>query len=106
MNDALRRTRCSDPSAIVEHLEAHTDVIVPLANGEPDTVMAAVDAAGPELDGVRVHQMHSLRDRPYLHGAYPGLRHVAYFLSRSPGPPSTTAVSTSRRCTSRRCRTS
>ena len=86
MNEALRRTRCSDPSAIVEHLGAHADVIVPLANGEPDTVMAAVDAAGPDLHGVRVHQMHSLHDRPYLHGVYPGLRHVAYFLSEITRP--------------------
>jgi acyl-CoA hydrolase len=56
-------------------------VVVPLANGEPDTLMAALDAAGPGLEGVRVHQMHTLRDRPYLHGAYPGLRHISYFLS-------------------------
>jgi acyl-CoA hydrolase len=81
VNDALRRTRCSDPSAVLELLDVHRDVIVPLANGEPATVMAAVDAAGAELDGVRVHQMHCLHDRPYLHGVYPGLRHVAYFLS-------------------------
>jgi acyl-CoA hydrolase len=81
VNDALRRTRCSDASAAVDRLGAHRDVIVPLANGEPVSVMAAVDAAGPDLDGVRVHQMHCLHDRPYLHGAYPGLRHVSYFLS-------------------------
>ena len=81
MNDALRRTRCDDASAVVHHAQAHRDVVVPLANGEPDTLMAALDAAGPDLDGVRVHQMHTLRDRPYLHGAYPGLRHVSYFLS-------------------------
>ncbi len=81
MSEALRRTRCSDASAVVEHARAHRDVIAPLANGEPDTVMAALDEAGPTLDGVKVHQMHSLRDRPYLHGAYPGLRHVSYFLS-------------------------
>lgn len=86
MSDALRRTRCDDPSAVVEHARAHRDVVVPLANGEPDTVMAALDAAGPELPGVRVHQMHTLRDRPYLHGAYPGLRHISYFLSNVSRP--------------------
>jgi acyl-CoA hydrolase len=86
VNEALRRTRCSDPSAVVELLDAHRDVVVPLANGEPDTVMSAIDAAGPTLDGVRVHQMHTLYDRPYLHGAYPGLRHVAYFLSHVTRP--------------------
>ena len=30
------------------------------------------------LEGVRVHQMHALRDRPYLHGAHGDrLRHVS-----------------------------
>ncbi len=86
MNDALHRTRCSDPSAVLEYLDVHRDVIVPLANGEPATVMAAVDAAGPDLEGVRVHQMHCLHDRPYLHGAYSGLRHTAYFLSHVTRP--------------------
>jgi acyl-CoA hydrolase len=86
VSDALRRTRCSDPGAVVEHAQAHRDVVVPLAVGEPDTVMAALDAAGPTLEGVRVHQMHTLHDRPYLHGAHPGLRHVSYFLSHVTRP--------------------
>ena len=81
MTDALRRIRRDDPAAVVDHARAHRNVVVPLAVGEPDSVMAALDAAGPNLDGVRVHQMHTLFDRPYLHGAYPGLRHVSYFLS-------------------------
>lgn len=86
MSNALQRTHCSDPSAAIEHAQIHHDVVVPLANGEPDTVMAALDAAGPTLEAVRVHQMHSLRDRPYLHGSYPGLRHTSYFLSHITRP--------------------
>ena len=86
MSDALRRTHCSDAAAVVEHAQAHRDVVVPLANGEPDTLMAALDTAGPTLEGVRVHQMHSLRDRPYLHGVHPGLRHISYFLSHVTRP--------------------
>ncbi len=81
MNDALRRTHREDASAVVELARQHRDVIVPLANGEPDKLLDAIDAAGPDLQDVTVHQMHTLRDRPYLHGAYPGLRHVSYFLS-------------------------
>lgn len=79
--EALARLKTSDAAAVVDLIRTHRDVIVPLANGEPDVVMAAIDAAGPNLDGVVVHQMHALRDRPYLHGTYPGLRHNAYFLS-------------------------
>jgi hypothetical protein len=34
-----------------------------------------------------VHQMHALRDRPYLHGEYGDrLRHVSYFLSHITRP--------------------
>jgi acyl-CoA hydrolase len=83
---APARSRCSDPVALVELLGEHRDVIVPLAIGEPRVLLDAIDAAGPTLDGVRVHQMHALRDRPHLHGAYPGLRHVAYFLSPATRP--------------------
>lgn len=58
------------------------DLIVPLANGEPVTVLDAIEANASSLDGVRVHQMHALHDRPYIHGAMrEHLLHVSYFLS-------------------------
>jgi acyl-CoA hydrolase len=63
------------------------DIIVPLANGEPATLLDAVDRSAPTLSGVRVHQMHALRDRPYMHDAYgQRLRHVSYFLSHVTRP--------------------
>ncbi len=69
-------------SAVLEHLAPGTNVVVPLANGEPVTVIAALDEAAGSLDRVRVHQMHALHDHPYLHGEFPGrLDHVSYFLS-------------------------
>jgi acyl-CoA hydrolase len=68
--------------AVLEHLVPGTHVIVPLANGEPVTVLDAMDAAADRLDGVRVHQMHALHDHAYLHGSASGhLDHVSYFLS-------------------------
>ena len=58
------------------------DLIVPLANGEPVRVLDAIEANADRSSGVRVHQMHALHDRPYLHGAYRDhLLHVSYFLS-------------------------
>lgn len=70
------------PEAVLDHLQPGTNVVVPLANGEPTTILAAMDAGAEGLAGVRVHQMHSLHDRPYLHGAAAGhLDHVSYFLS-------------------------
>ena len=69
-------------AAVLDHLGPGTDVIVPLAVGEPVTVLDAIEAAGPQLEGVKVHQMHALHDRPYLHGAFGDrLRHISYFLS-------------------------
>lgn len=70
------------PEAVLDHLEPGTDVIVPLANGEPVGLLDVVEAAADRLEGVRVHQMHALVDRPYLDGRHGDrLRHVSYFLS-------------------------
>jgi acyl-CoA hydrolase len=74
-------------SAVVEHIGPGADLILPLANGEPVGLMDAIEAAADSLSGVRVHQMHCLHDRPYLHGAYGDrLRHVSYFLSHVTRP--------------------
>jgi acyl-CoA hydrolase len=70
------------PEAVLEHLAPGTAVIVPLANGEPPGLLDVLERGAHRLDGVTVHQMHALRDRPYLHGAHRGhLDHVSYFLS-------------------------
>src|SRR3954466_16134441 len=72
----------SPPEAVLDHVPPGADLIVPLANGEPVTVLDALEAHDERLSGVRVHQMHALHDRPYLHGAFGDrLRHVSYFLS-------------------------
>jgi acyl-CoA hydrolase len=72
----------STPDAVLGHVGADTDVIVPLANGEPRTLIETLDAHADTLTGVRVHQMHALHDHAYLHGAYGDhLHHVSYFLS-------------------------
>ena len=74
-----------DPSsadAVLEHIHPRQDLIVPLANGEPVALLDAIEANATSLSGVRVHQMHALRDRRYLHGDFGDhLRHVSYFLS-------------------------
>ncbi len=58
------------------------DIVVPLAVGEPVGVLDAIESAAAQLEGVRVHQMHTLVDRDYLDGRHGDrLRHVSYFLS-------------------------
>ncbi|RLE21719.1 MAG: propionyl-CoA--succinate CoA transferase, partial [Actinobacteria bacterium] len=69
---------------MLEHVLDGHDLIVPTANGEPVTLLDAVEAAAgaEEIDNVRVHQVFPLRDRPHHALAYGDrLRHVSYFLS-------------------------
>jgi acyl-CoA hydrolase len=68
--------------ALVAQIPPLAELIVPIANGEPVRVLDELERRADRLHGVRVHQMHALHDRPYLHGAYRGcLEHVSWFLS-------------------------
>jgi acyl-CoA hydrolase len=72
---------------LVGQLRPGADLVVPIANGEPVQLLNELEASVDRLEGVMVHQMHALRDRPYLHGAYRGrLEHVAWFLSHVTRP--------------------
>jgi acyl-CoA hydrolase len=75
--------------AVLDHVHPSGHLIVPLGNGEPVALLDAIEAAAAAgtIDGVTVHQMHALRDRPYLHAEYGDrLRHISYFLSRVTRP--------------------
>lgn len=68
--------------AVIDQIRPGTNIVVPLANGEPATVLDAIEAHADQLEDVRVHQMHALNDRPSMAGAFGDrLRHVSYFLS-------------------------
>ncbi len=74
----------SAPEDVLAHIQPGADLILPLANGEPTAVMDVIEAAADagDIGGVRVHQMHALRNRRYLAGEFGDrLRHVSYFLS-------------------------
>jgi acyl-CoA hydrolase len=67
---------------VLRHVGPQADVILPLANGEPVGLLDTLEENADALEGVRVHQMHALHERPYIHGAFGDrLRHVSYFLS-------------------------
>jgi acyl-CoA hydrolase len=77
----------SHAAAVLDHIGPGADLIVPLANGEPVTLLDAIEEAADGLQDVRVHQMHALHDRPYLHGKFGDrLHHVSYFLSHVTRP--------------------
>jgi len=68
--------------ALVRRLDPGAELVLPIANGEPPGLMDELERRADGLTAVRVHQMHTLRDRPYLHGAHRGhLDHVSWFLS-------------------------
>src|SRR5690606_17510456 len=84
-----RTSRPVPPEAVLDHVADGDDIIVPLANGEPVSVVDALEAGAAEgrFRGVRIHQMHALHDRPYLHGTMRDrLLHVPYFLSPATRP--------------------
>ncbi len=77
----------SDADAVLSHVPAGGDIIVPLANGEPVGLLDALEAGAAGLSGVRVHQMHAVHDRRYLRGEFGDrLHHVSYFLSHVTRP--------------------
>ena len=79
--DQLREKRRPAADAI-GHIAVGGDVIVGLGNGEPKTIVDALEADAGELtEQVRLHQMLPVRDRAYFEGAVKGLRHVSWFLS-------------------------
>ena len=72
---------------LTDRLQPDADLVVPIANGEPIALLDELEARADRLRGVRVNQMHTLRDRPYLHGAHRGhLEHVSWFLSHVTRP--------------------
>ena len=84
---ALAAKRVTDPAAVIDFLRPNSEVIVPIANGEPVHLLDVLEANTDRLSGVTVHQMHALRDRPTMHGEFGDrLRHVSYFLSHITRP--------------------
>src|SRR5918993_501879 len=77
---ALAKKRRS-PEAVVEHITEGDDLITGMANSEPATVLDAIEAHAERFSRVRIHQMLPFRKRRYMHGHFPGLRHVSWFLS-------------------------
>jgi acyl-CoA hydrolase len=70
------------PEDVLDLVTDEADLIVPLANGEPVSVLDVIEESATRFRGLRVHQMHALHDRPYIHGSMrEHLLHVAYFLS-------------------------
>jgi len=80
ISETLAAKHCS-ADAVLNHIRDGDDLIVGAMNGEPVTVIDAIEAAPRQWRDVRLHQMYPLRCSRYIDGGVPGLRHVSWFLS-------------------------
>jgi acyl-CoA hydrolase len=77
----------SSPEEVLKHVPEGADVIMPLANGEPEALLDALEANYSKLRHVRMHQMHARKERAYIRGEFGDhLHHVSYFLSPATRP--------------------
>jgi acyl-CoA hydrolase len=82
MESTVLTSKRVSPEAVLAHIEPGADIIMPNANGEPVEVVDALEEHADELSGVRIHQMHALRERRYINGEFGDhLRYVSYFLA-------------------------
>jgi acyl-CoA hydrolase len=72
--------RHAPAEAVLDHIEPGGELIAGVANAEPVTVVDAIEAASEGLEGIRIHRMLPVRDRRYIEGDLPGVRHVSWFL--------------------------
>jgi hypothetical protein len=52
---------------VLDHIEPGADLIVGCANGEPQTVIDAIEAGAVALSDVRIHQMLPVRPDWHAH---------------------------------------
>jgi len=75
-------TSPAPPESVLEHIKPGADVIMPNANGEAVKLVDTLEEHAEQLQDVRIHQMHALRERRYINGEFGDhLRHVSYFLA-------------------------
>ena len=65
VNMGATRPAAGRADDVLEFVSDGADLIVPLANGEPVSVLDAIEANARRCQGVRMHQMHVLA-RPAL----------------------------------------
>jgi acyl-CoA hydrolase len=78
---AVSLTQPNQPEDVLPYIQPGADLIVPIANGEPVTLLDTLEAHFRELDRVRIHRMDPPRERAYIRGECgEHLRHVDYYL--------------------------
>jgi acyl-CoA hydrolase len=71
----------NSPEDVLAHVPPGADLIVPIAGGEPRTLLDTLEANYGQLEGVRIHGMDPARERAYIRGECGDhLHHVDYYL--------------------------
>lgn len=69
------------PEDVLNFVTDGSQLVVPLALGEPPTLIEVLEDNCDQFTGVRIHQMDPLVQRRYIRGEYGDrLRHVGYYL--------------------------
>ena len=72
------------PEDILTFIHDGDDLILPIANGEPQLLMDILEENAAKFQNIRIHQMHEIKERSYIQGkAKPSLSYVSYFLSNA-----------------------
>lgn len=76
------KVKQKQPEDILSFIHNDADLILPIANGEPQVLLDIIEQNATEFQNVRIHQMHAIRERAYIQGKMkPSLSYVSYFLS-------------------------
>jgi acyl-CoA hydrolase len=59
----------------------HSDIIIPLGNGEPDKILTAIDEKPEHFTSLRIHQMLEMKDRAYMRGEHKNIKYISYFMN-------------------------
>jgi acyl-CoA hydrolase len=71
----------NSPEDLLAHVPPGAELIVPIAAGEPVTLLDTLEANHGQLDGVRIHAADPARERAYIRGEFGDhLHHVDYYL--------------------------
>ena len=71
------------PEDLLSLIHDGDDLILPIANGEPQVLIDIIEENADKFQNVRIHQMHAVKERAYIQGKRkPSLSYVSYFLSR------------------------
>ncbi len=76
---SVKKKRPEDILALIHNGD---DLILPIANGEPQVLIDILEDHFSEFQNIRIHQMHAVKERAYIQGKMkPSLSYVSYFLS-------------------------